>query len=155
MLFYGCIILNLCVYMYECVCAIAIKKEQPSQHKYKSWLVTCMCSMTVFRDFRLKLKFAEIYLNLFYNAYFLLFVFKNSVQLTLEQYRFDLLRCTYTQTLFSSNCYSTVGSSVGWICWCGTAVYKTMYMELKSLSCVLLFETPTAHGIVQARYWSR
>ena len=24
------------VCMYECVCAIAIKKEQPSQHKYKS-----------------------------------------------------------------------------------------------------------------------
>lgn len=26
----------ICVCMYECVCAIAVKKEQPSQHKYKS-----------------------------------------------------------------------------------------------------------------------
>ena len=50
------------------------------------------------------------------------FVFKNSTQLTLEQCRFDLLRCTYTQIFFNSKCYSTVRSSVGWICWCETAV---------------------------------
>ena len=42
-----------------------------------------------------------------------LFKYKPSVQLTLEQHRFELHRSTDTQILFNSKYYNATGSMVG------------------------------------------
>ena len=60
----------------------------------------------------------------------------NTLELTLEQHRFELWRSTYICSIFSINmCYSTIWSAVGWIHRCGT-----MNVECWLLSYAWIFD---------------